>query len=163
MPLFRPGMLVHGLGPEGVTGPRWKDWSKRLSFFNHCSPSNGLVAPICGESNKMVTISRTVKTIFQTWEKPIFVKTATTTTKYYEGKCVYILCFELIKVLWKEISFLRWFQKGREELLIYIVCLFMFFLWVNIDYNGRNGLLWFPLFDWAMVWRLNRVGMDQIQ
>ena len=34
--------------------PRWTDWRKRLSFFNHCSPSNGLIAPTSEEANKMV-------------------------------------------------------------------------------------------------------------
>ena len=126
MPSFRRGMLVHGLGPEGGTGARCKDWSKSLSFFNHCSPSNGLVAPTCGEANKMVTISSTVKTFFQIWEKPIFVKT-TTTTKYYEGKCVYILRFELIKVLWKEISFFKMVsERWRRATYIYSLSLYVF-------------------------------------
>ena len=131
MPSFRRGMLVHGLVPEPVTGPRWKDWSKSLSFFNHCSPSNGLVAPTCGEANKMVTISSTVKTFFQMWEKPIFVKTttttATTTTKDYEGKCVYILRFELIKVLWKEISFFKMVsERWRRATYINSLSLYAF-------------------------------------
>lgn len=52
-----PGMLVHGLGPDGGTGPRGSDWTTS-------SPSSGLIAPTWIQATNNDKTSRVLNRFF---------------------------------------------------------------------------------------------------
>lgn len=85
-----PGMLVHGLGPDGVTGPRGSDWTTS-------SPSSGLIAPTWIQATNNDKTNRVLNRFFLLENAiPFFVLGK----KYFP--CVYFQCF-LARVLRREL------------------------------------------------------------